>query len=101
MTSLKRMISLKNGWLKTTRRKEIIVPEAVNVKVPTKEGKSTKTPGSALPCRQTLHWSVSRADCHLPKSPHKKSRNHTKVGNKVQTSNQTAAKSWKTSQGAK
>ena len=86
---------------KNDKEKEIIVPEAVNAKVPTKEGKSTKTPGSALPCRQTLHWSVSRADCHLPKSPHKKSRNHTKVGNKVQTSNQTAAKSWKTSQGVK
>ena len=57
-------------------RKE--VPEAGNSEVPeagNSEGYTqgnAQTPGSSFSCKQTLHRSLSRADSHLPKSPHKK-----------------------------
>ena len=58
------------------KRKEI--PEAGNSEVPeagNSEGytqENAQTPGSSFSCKQTLHRSLSRADSHLPKSPHKK-----------------------------
>ena len=60
----------------TKKRKE--VPEAANSEVPeagNSEGyiqENAQTPGSSFSCKQTLHRSLSRADSHLPKSPHKK-----------------------------
>ena len=64
-------------WVaKKNKEKEVIVPEAVNAKVPAQEGKSTQTPGSAFPCRQTLHWNLSRADCQEPKVPIKNQRSY-------------------------
>ena len=70
-------------WVaKKNKEKEVIVPEAVNAKVPAQEGKSTQTPGSAFPCRQTLHWNLSRADCHFPKGPNKKSEIIQRLGTK-------------------
>ena len=50
------------------KRKE--VPEAGNSEGYTQE--NAQTPGSSFSCKQTLHRSLSRADSHLPKSPHKK-----------------------------
>ena len=58
------------------KRKE--VPEAGNSEVPeagNSEGytqENAQAPGSSFSCKQTLHRSLSRADSHLPKSPHKK-----------------------------
>ena len=58
------------------KRKE--VPEAANSEVPeagNSEGytqENAQRPGSSFSCKQTLHRSLSRADSHLPKSPHKK-----------------------------
>ena len=58
------------------KRKE--VPEVVNSEVPeagNSEGytqENAQTPGSSFSCEQTLHRRISRADSHLPKSPHKK-----------------------------
>ena len=58
------------------KRKE--VREAANSKVPeagNSEGytlENAQTPGSSFSCKQTLHWSLSRADSHLPKSTENK-----------------------------
>ena len=57
---------------KKNKEKDVIVPVAVNAKVCAQEETSTHTPGSAYSCRQTPHQSISRADSHLSKSPHKK-----------------------------
>ena len=63
---------------KWAARKRKEVPEAANSEVPeagNSEGYSQENaqkPGSSFSCKQTLHRSLSRADSHLPKSPHKK-----------------------------
>ena len=57
---------------KKNKDEEVIVPEAVNAEVRAQEETSSQTPGSAFSSRQTLRRSLSRADSHLSKSPHKK-----------------------------
>ena len=58
------------------KRKDVIeaanseVPEAGNSEGYTQE--NSQKPGSLFSCKQTLHRSLSRADSHLPKRPHKK-----------------------------
>ena len=63
---------LRKWAAKKNKEEEVIVPEAVHTEVRAQEDTSTQTPGSTFSCRQTLHRSLSRANCHLPKSPHKK-----------------------------
>ena len=63
---------LRKWAAKENKEGEVIVTEAVNVEVRVQDETSTQTRGSAFQSRQTLHRSLSRADSHLPKSPHKK-----------------------------
>ena len=65
---------LKKWAAKKNKEEEVIVPEAINAEVRAQEETSAQTPGSAFSCRQTLHRSISRADSHLLKSPHKKKK---------------------------
>ena len=72
----------------TKKRKE--VPEAANSEVPeasNSEGytqENAQTPGSSFSCKQTLHPSLSRADSHLSKSPHKKAEIIQRLATKYQ-----------------
>ena len=63
---------LRKWAAKKNKEEEVIVTEAVNVEVRVQEETSMQTLGPAFSSRQTLHRRLSRADSHLPKSPHKK-----------------------------
>ena len=68
----KENVKLRKWAAKKNEEEEVIVPEAVNAEVCAQEETSTQTLGSVFSCRQNWHRSLSRADSHLPKSPHKK-----------------------------